>query len=317
MKKLLVIILVVAGSFTTWAQQSQVLFEQLTEEYSEQDGFSASMLSSDLFDLYLKKKDLDESSELYDALKALDNILVVSQSKISLSREEAFFAGKSTTSDAKEDLENIYNEVVDHYKGTDYILFKTENRMGEDVKVYLQKENEDIVSLAVLSNSSSSTSLVELNGKIDLSNVASLSQALNLRGLENLYKIDNNATYPRYPGLRSHSMSEEQIAEMTLRAKEMAEQARLSDKQIAEIEKQAQIQAQRQMEMAEKYREMAEKYGRQPVFLSTPGDTNTVYFIDGKKIKSSKVKEQLKKIEIERLEKTSEDGKTIIKITSK
>ncbi|HYQ58285.1 MAG TPA: hypothetical protein VEP89_13170, partial [Draconibacterium sp.] len=73
----------------------------------------------------------------------------------------------------------------------------------------------------------------------------------------------------------------------------------------------------KQLEMIEKQREMAEKYGRQPIFLSTPGDTNTVYYIDGKKVKSDEVKELLKNNEVEQIEKTDDDGKTVIKIKTK
>ena len=64
----------------------------------------------------------------------------------------------------------------------------------------------------------------------------------------------------------------------------------LNDEQRLQFEKQAQIQKQKQLEMAEKYREMAEKYQRQPIFLSYPGDTNTVYYLDGKKVKADKIK---------------------------
>ncbi len=70
-------------------------------------------------------------------------------------------------------------------------MFKTEKRMGEDVKVFLKKNQDKIKSLALITNSSASTNLVELNGDIDLSTVAELNNTLNLRGLENLYKIND------------------------------------------------------------------------------------------------------------------------------
>lgn len=320
MKRIIFIMLVIGISFPVLAQQTQQFFQTLTGKYASQDGFSASMLTSDMFDLYMRKKNVDESSEVAAALKSLDNILVVSQSKFGVNDYQPFFGDDQTSKKEKPDLDEVHNEMLRHYSADGYALMKTEKRMGEDVKVYLKKKDGKVASLALITNSSASTNLVELNGDIDLSTVASLSKAINLRGLENLYKIDNSSSYyGRFPG-EYREISEERIAEMEARAREMAEkQVQLSDEQISKIEEQAKQQAQKQMEMAEKYREMAEKYGRQPIFLSTPGDTNTVYFINGKKVNVEDVKEKLKKEDIEQVIKSHNEKKGIteIKITTK
>jgi hypothetical protein len=85
------------------------------------------------------------------------------------------------------------------------------------------------------------------------------------------------------------------------------------------IEERARAQAEKQMQMAEKYREMAEKYQREPIFLNYPGDTNSVYFINGKKAKAKEIKEldkeQIESIEITKPKKTND--KTTIKIKTK
>lgn len=318
MKKLVVFVLMIGICFPVLAQQSQSLFEELTEKYADQDGFSASMLSSDMFDLYLKKKNIDENSELAEALESLDNILVVSQSRFGIEPGEFFGDTKPAKKEKSGDAE-LHEDIMEHYKQNGYSLLKTEKRMGEDVKVYLQRNNGSITALALITNSSRSTSLVELDGDIDLATVADLNKVLNLRGLENLYKIDNSSgTY--FSGVGNfpvYEFDEARLAEIEARAREMAEKASLSDEQIAKIEQQAQLQFEKQREMIEKQRQMVEKYGRQPIFLTTPGDTSTVYYIDGKKVKSEEVKELLKNSEVEQIEKTDEDGKTVIRIKTK
>ncbi|WP_372647809.1 DUF4252 domain-containing protein [Draconibacterium sp.] len=318
MKKLVVFVLMIGICFPVLAQQFQSLFEQLTEKYANQDGFSASMLSRDMFDLYLKKKNIDEDSELAEALESLDNILVISQNRFG-SAEAAFFDGDKPAKKEKSGEPELFEDIIKHYKQNGYSLLKTEKRMGEEVKVYLQRNDGLVTALALITNSSRSTSLVELDGDIDLSTVADLNKALNLRGLENLYKIDNSSPgYFAGPGnFPGFEFDEARLAEIEARAREMAEKASLSEEQIAKIEQQAQMQFEKQREMAEKQREMAEKYGRQPIFLTTPGDTSTVYYIDGKKVKSDKVKELLKNNEVEQIEKTNEDGITVIKIKTK
>jgi len=315
MKQLILVVLLIGMSVTVQAQDVQRFFKGLTTNYADQDGFSASMLSSDMFDLYLKKKDLDENSEVAAALKNLDNILVVSQTKFG-EAYRAFNEQANTEKNSKPDYEKLHKEILTHYDGSDYTLLKTEKRMGEDIKVYLQKKNGNISSLALVTNSNTATSLVELDGNIDLANVASLSKAMNLRGLENLYKLDSKGSYY---GSYVPYIDEERIEEMAVRAREMAErQAELSDEQMKKIQEQAEMQAQKQMEMAEKYREMSEKYGRQPIFLNYPGDS-TRYYLDGKKVEIEKIK-ALNKDDIKTIDVNKDldnEEITIVRITTK
>lgn len=291
MKKIMIYVLLAVFSIPALAQNTGTFFEQLTNQYSDQDGFSASMITSDMFDLYIKKKNIDEESTIYEALNDLDKIVVVSQSNLN-SKYVPFVAGETPESEEKESLSgDLYNMIINHYKSGGYTLLKTEKRMGEEVKVYLQKNQDKIESLAVLTNSSVNTALVELQGDINLTAVADLNKALNLRGLENLYKINNssNATFLGQDAKAYYSP--ERVEEMIARQKEMIERQKFySDEQREELEEQARIQAERQMRMVERYREMAERYQRQPIFLNYPGDS-TIYYLNGEKVEADEIKE--------------------------
>lgn len=325
MKKLILLMLVITLTLPTMAQKNNNLFEQLTDEYAEKDGFSASRISSDMFDLYLKKRNIDEDSPVFDALKKLDNILIVSQSNVTRGYRSGGYYNlssdnKDNKTDSETELNKIHSAINSHYKNNNYSLFKTENRMGEDVKVYIKKNQNKIESLALLTKSSVSTNLVELQGDIDLKTVSELNKALNLRGLENLYKIDNSSS-----GIYGYSVgksvyNKEKLEEMIARQQEMvAKQHELTDEQRAQFEKQAKQMAEKQLQMVEKYREMAEKYQRNPIFLSYPGDTNMVYFLNGKIVKSKQIKEINKdKIESISVTKADKEGdKTTIRIKTK
>jgi hypothetical protein len=310
MKQTILISLLFFFAFAGSAQQPKNLFQELTETYASKDGFSASMLSSDMFDLYLKKRNLDETSPVSEALKKLDFIMVVSQSNLMAKIAP-------TTAESKENENPLHKRMLDYYQKNNYTLFKTKNRMGEDVKVYLKKNQDKIESLALITSSSASTNLVELKGDIDLKTVADLNSALNMRGLENLNKLNGSSAYGFYPGT---GYSPEKIEEMVARQREQFEKQRnLTEEQRMVIEERARAQAEKQMQMAEKYREMAEKYQREPIFLNYPGDTNSVYFINGKKAKAKEIKEldkeQIESIEITKPKKTND--KTTIKIKTK
>ncbi|MCG6188182.1 DUF4252 domain-containing protein [Maribellus maritimus] len=299
MKKIMIYLLMVVFSLPALAQRDNNLFAQLTNAYSDQEGFSASMITKDMFDLYLKKKNVDSESSAFDAIKNLDKIVVVSQSNLNQSYTLFAEAEDKPKKEDKNSLsEGLYQTILNHYKNGDYTLLKTEKRMGEEVKVYLKKNQDKIESLAVLTHSNANTGLIELQGNINLTAVADLNKALNLRGLENLYKINNNNGAAVYFGQNSNVyFPQERIEQMVARQKELIEkQQYFSDEQRAKIEEQARVQAERQMEMAEKYREMAERYQRQPVFLNYPGDS-TEYFLNGKKVDADEIK-QLDKTDI-------------------
>lgn len=313
MKRFTFLLLAVLFVAPAIAQNTNDLFNQLTDKYADTEGFSANLLTADMFDLYIKKRNIEETSPVFDALKKLDRIMVVSQSKFFTSTAPTI-AGVET----KTEKDEIHTAMIEHYKKSGYTLFKTEKRMGEDVKVYIRKNQEKIESLALVTHSNMATNLVELQGAIDLKTVAELNKTLNLKGLENLSKIDNNS--PSYGFTTGSYFSNENLEEMAARQREVAaKHLTFSEEQRAAFEDQVRASAEKQMQLAEKYREMAEKYGREPIFLSHPGDTNTVYYIDGKKVKAKEIKElnkeKIQGIEISQPEKKGD--KTTVKIKTK
>jgi len=320
MKRVTIILIAVLFAAPVFPQE---MFEQLTDNYADQEGFSATKITNDMFDLYLRKKNVEKDSPVYETLKKLDNILVASQS--SFGEEEEV------------DISEIHSEILDYYNQEEYTLFKTEKQMGEDVKVYLKKENEKISSLALVTASGSSVNLVEMNGDIDLARLSELSKALNLRGLENLYKVHGGNSYPFFgndvflPQWNSEGwtlgdiyikdwdsedfFNGEKIKDLQ---RKIQEQNFLTQEQREKIEQQAQEMVARQTEMAKKYQEMAERYGRQPIFLSYPGDSTTVYYIDGKKVTPEEVKDIDKdNIESIEIDKSGKGDKSVVRIKTK
>ncbi len=302
-------------------KKTEDFFEQLTNKYSDRDGFSASMITKDMFDLYLKKKNVDSESSVYEAIKSLDRIMVISQGNLNISYVTGISISSENPEKEKEEQKNeLLESILDHYKTGGYTLLKTEKRMGEEVKVYLKKNQDKIESLAVLSNSNANTSLVELQGDVNLTAVADLSKAFNLRGLENLNKINNSgSSYYLGTTITGYALPQERLEEMANRQRELAEkQQKLTDDQRAKFEEQVHITSEKQLELAEKARELSEKYRREPIFLNYPGDS-TIYYVDGKKVEADEIKELLEKgvksIQIDKPDKKNE--KTVIRIKTK
>ncbi|HNZ68435.1 MAG TPA: DUF4252 domain-containing protein [Prolixibacteraceae bacterium] len=317
----------------TLSLSGQDLFTNLTEKYSGREGFSATNLSRDMFDLYLKKKQVEPDSPVYETLKKLNNILVVSQSD--------YISGK-TDDRAAAAVPEIHNAILAHYKNPSYTLFKTENRMGEDLKVYLKKSGEKVNALALVTASPTRVVLVELTGDIDLANVSDLNKALNIRGLENLDRInspsgshtlwrfysDNN--FPLNEDQRMQlqqleeqmkSMKERGSEEIIIQRRELDERQWKMAERFREMADRYREYADRSREYAERSRELAERYGRHPIILSNPGDTNIVYIIDGKKTDVKTMRkldpDQISTIEVIKSDKNKPGKKGEIRITTK
>jgi hypothetical protein len=309
MKKTVLLYILMCAGFLSGAQD---IFQQLTDKYAKEDGFSATRITEDMFDLYLRKKNVEEDSPVYETLKGLDHITVASLNK--------FGAQKGMN------LEDLHTELLKHYSESGYTLFKTEKQMGEDVKVYLQKRGEKVGSLALITASSASVNLIEMNGDVNMSGLSQLSSVLNVRGLENLNKINGGSSWQvmgstltlpefRFQYPQREFFDEEKIRELR---EQIREQRHMTEEQRMLLEEKAREMVQKQSEMAEKYRQMEEMYGRKPIFLTAPGDTNAVYYIDGEKVTAKAVKELAPDdIESIQVNKTTDKEKGVIRIKTK
>lgn len=296
--------------------QAQNLFESLTGKYSNQEGFSATHLTNDLFDLYLKKKQVESGSAVYETLKKLNRITVISQNA---------FGSPENQDKMKETLTAVQDEILTYYKDPSFSLLKTENRMGEVIKVYLKKSGEKVNTLSMVSSTPTRLTMVELGGEIDLSTISDISGALNVRGLENLNKINGSSNNIVVHGFALNQGEDHLI----LRDLNPEEQKNLSNQQInIEMTSKFREMAEKQQEMAEKHREiaikqqeMANKYGRQPIFLSTPGDTNVVYYINDKKVDSKAFKainpEDIESVSVIKAEQGKKNKKSEIRIITR
>ena len=209
----------------------------------------------------------------------------------------------------------LFKMLANHYSEQNYTLFKTENNISEELKVFLKKGQGKTEALVLLTKSSFSTDLIELQGDIDLANVAELSDAFNLRTLEKLNKINGSSNVPMI-----RFQSDGKLKEIYELQKELSDKQRLNfEEQKFLTEEQKQKMEEKTKEMAEKYRQMAEKYQRFPIFLSYPGDSTTLYYINGKKALPKEIKElnrdDIKSIEVNK--PTEANGKTSVKIRTK
>lgn len=298
MKKLF---LILVAAILMMPVSGQELFKTLVDKYADKDGFSAVQLSKDMFDLYLKKKNIDAKDPVYGVVNNLENILVITQVK----------------GNEKEDgLKNIQTEIIDFYKKKGLTLFKTEKKTGNDLKIYIQKDSKGVSSLGLVNLSELSLTLIEINGIIDLTSIASLNKAFNIRGLDALRKIDDSGNYFVNPDFSSFYVPDIRYELSEERRKEIEESVKKAQAEMKIRQKDMEMQ---QKEMLGYEKEFAGKYNRFPIVLGASNDS-TVYIVDGKIVDKSEIKilnpDKIEKIEVV---KESKNNKKVgvIKITTK
>lgn len=295
------LVLIIVATVLMLPVSGQELFKTLVDKYSEKDGFSAVQLSKDMFDLYLKKKNIDAKDPVYEVVDNLENILVITQIK----------------GNEKEDgLKIIQGEIIDFYKKKGLTLFKTEKKNGNDLKIYIQKGPKGVSSLGLVNLSDLSLTLIEINGIIDLTSIASLNKAFNIRGLDALRKIDDSGNYFVSPDFSSFYIPDIRFELSEERRKEIEESVKKAQAEMKVRQKEMEFH---QQEMRENEKEFAGKYNRFPIFLGGNSDS-TLYYIDGKKVDKVTIKtlepDRIEKVEVV---KETKDNKRVgvIKITTK
>jgi len=113
MKRLTFLLLAVLFVAPAIAQNTNDLFNQLTEKYADTEGFSANLLTADMFDLYIKKRNIEETSPVFDALKKTGNSIL----KLDAGTEEMFRlingpAGRVTLASIVEKLIELEGELI-------------------------------------------------------------------------------------------------------------------------------------------------------------------------------------------------------------
>lgn len=253
---------------------AQSIFDELVKKYVDRDGFSAVQLTGDMFELYLRKKDIKPDDPVYSVLNDLEDMTVITQTSV----------------DDSDGVKNdMVSEIREYYQNNGYSLFKTEKTATRDLKIYLKKDDDEIQSMGLLTSNSFSVNLIEMNGNIDLSKVATLNKALNIRGLEQLSVFDNQSSPDNFffnyqyqsPDYRNFKLSEEQRAKIK-------EESLKAQQEMKARQKELMLQ---QKEMSERQKELFEKYQRFPLMISGPNAEDAEYYIDDKKVTLDEIRE--------------------------
>ena len=171
MKKLLIVILVICGAFQLKAQDA---INKFFSQYQDDERFTQVVITSRMFGLF-SDLDLDdpEDKEIAETISNLESLKILS-------------------------LEDT-NEGIDLFKkatkavptGT-YEILMTIRGQDENLTFFIKEKDKIIEELLMIMGSDDEFFIMSLVGKIDLKQVSRMASAMDIDGLENLERLDDN-----------------------------------------------------------------------------------------------------------------------------
>jgi hypothetical protein len=169
--KRLILILVAFMAFKCMAQESSL--NTIFDKYSGKDGYTSIYITSYMFEL-LASVDDSNDPELQNAAKGIESIKMIT-------------INGETGNDKKE---AFYNEVLNSLPNNVYKDFMIVKDGQQEVYFKIHEKDKVITELVMLVKDVNEPLLMFIEGKIDLKTLAKLSKSVDVKGFDQLQKVD-------------------------------------------------------------------------------------------------------------------------------
>ncbi len=172
MKNLLLIISIAFLSTNLFAQDVKNIFDSNLGA----GNYTVVSINGALFELATSMS--KGNNEANDVAKDIDGIRILSAEDLHAPKAKA----------------QLLKDLKAFFKQSNYIEFMRVEDKEEKVMFYLRKSGKQIVELTL--HVENESTVIQINGDIDLNNISGLSKSINIQGMDKLEKIDkeeNNA----------------------------------------------------------------------------------------------------------------------------
>ncbi|MGD1961983.1 MAG: DUF4252 domain-containing protein [Fulvivirga sp.] len=172
MKKILIIIMVLTLSFAAQAQDDAI--SRFFNKYADDESFSNVNITARMFGLFtdLELED-EEDQEVMDAISKLKGLKIL----------------------AKDDVDNgkdLYREALGLLPKKEFDELMSVRDEDKDMKFMIKEKNGKVDELVMIMGGNREFFILTLFGEIDLKQVARISKAMDIDGLEGLENIKGN-----------------------------------------------------------------------------------------------------------------------------
>lgn len=180
MKQVLNSIVVMAFMLMSFSVAAQSPTDDLFDEYGSKDGFTTVHVTKELFSLFAEISEESEDAEVQEineVVSGLDYIRIL-----------MYDASDSTNADVLADFKSELAQV----KLKDFSELMTVKENDEMVKFMIRKEGKKIKELLLLINQPDEAGFISITGNIDLKSIAKLSKSMNIDGLDELQRLNDD-----------------------------------------------------------------------------------------------------------------------------
>ena len=166
--KTMIILLWLASLVPAFGQKDPV--ERLFEKYGGKEGYTTVYISSKMFSMF-SSADIDDP-EFNDLMKSLKSIRILAEDEKK---------GGDT---------DFYKEVIGALPAGEYEELMTVTEPGQKLKFLVKEKEGKVVELLMVSGGGGDNVLIDIRGIIDMKQIAQLSKAIHIDGLEELDKLE-------------------------------------------------------------------------------------------------------------------------------
>ncbi|PLX16791.1 MAG: hypothetical protein C0597_07705 [Marinilabiliales bacterium] len=168
MKKIIIVMVLAAFPFLINAQD---FVDNMISKYQSEKGFTTVVINSALFDIAAA---IDDDEDLQKMKGMIDNIRIIAM-------EDHF----------KSDI-NFFDEIKSQVDTKSYVELMTVKEHDNDVVFYVKYNDKDIEELLLVAGGYDDNAVISIKGKINLKELASLSNSVHISGFEYLDELENH-----------------------------------------------------------------------------------------------------------------------------
>lgn len=180
MKKVMISLMVLVFAALSFNASAQSPTDNLFDKYGAKDGFTTVHITKELFSLFAEIADESDESDVQDlnsVIKGLDHIRILMCD-----------AGENKDPEVMSD----FKAQLDQLKLKNFTELMTVKEGNDLVKFMIMKDGKKIKELLLLINQPDEAGFISITGDIDLKSIAKISKSMNIEGLENLQKLDQD-----------------------------------------------------------------------------------------------------------------------------
>lgn len=177
MKKLVLITTLMLFALMPAMLQAQTAIDKLYEKYAGESGFTSINISPGMFQM-LSNLDTDDSTqEVKDAQNIMDQLKSLKMLIYEPKEGEKF---------------DFMSEVKKMVKLKDYEELMAIREEGTDIRFLVKKTDKNHISeMLMLVDDNEEGIIMSMTGNIDMNTVSEIGKSMNMKGMENLEKLDN------------------------------------------------------------------------------------------------------------------------------